>query len=145
MHYRKLTEQEIAIFIEEQAVYERWQAYAAYAYRVYGPRAARVVVSSDLVYNDETDVLRITRLDVFDFSGALLVPDWATDWWQTMLGEQHAEVTARPWDPQDWQDPRFAAIEYAQSKLPVPPRRDDFVVQAPPPRRFPAVYVPEGA
>jgi hypothetical protein len=105
MHYRQLTEREIAIFIEEQAVYERWQAYAAYAYRIYGPRAARVVVGSDLVYNDETDVLRITRLDVFDSSGALLVPDWATDWWQTMLSEQHAEVTARPWDPQDWQDP----------------------------------------
>lgn len=145
MHYRKLTEREIATFTEEQAVYERWKAYAAYAYQVYGPRAAQVVVASDLVYNDETDVLQITRLDVLDASCARLAPDWTSDWWRTMLGEQYAEVTARPWDPQDWQDPRFAAIEYAQSKLPVPPRRDNFAVQTPPPRRFPNVYVPEEA
>lgn len=145
MHYRQLTEREIAIFIEEQAVYERWQAYAAYAHRIYGPRAARVVVGSDLVYNDETDILSITELDVFDEAGLLLEPDWSSDWWQTTLGDRHAETMAQPWDIYNWQDPRVKAFYGARSQLPVPPRRDDFAVQAPPPRRFPAVYVPEGA
>lgn len=141
MHYRKLRELEIATFVDERAVYTRWQAYAAYARRIYGPRAARVVVSGDLVYNDETDVPRITQLDVFAADGSMLAPDWTSDYWQTLLGERHADVVAQPWDPHDWRDPRTMALFDALSQLPVPPRCDDFDLTIPPPRRFPALYV----
>ena len=45
--------------------------------RSIGPSAAHIVVDSDLVYNDETDVLSITELNVFDSAGRLLEPDWS--------------------------------------------------------------------
>jgi hypothetical protein len=141
MNYRKLTEREIRTVIEEQAVYERWRSYSAYAAQVYGSKAALVVVTSDLVYNDEADELQITEIEVYDEARKPLAPDWTSDWWQTTLGDQHAELTARPWEPEDWRDTRNSAIYEAQSKLPVPPHRDEFAVQTPPPRRFPTVYV----
>lgn len=142
MSYRKLTEREIATFIEEQTVYGRWRAYAAYALQVYGPRSDRVVVASEEVYNDESYDLRITHLAVYDAAGAELEPDWTTDWWQTTLGDGHAELTPQSWDPEDWDDERVQAMEDAQGKLPIPPHRDEFAVHTPPARRFPAVYVP---
>lgn len=142
MQYRKLKPDEVATFFEEQARYERWQAYAAYARNIYGARAARIVVAGDLVYNDETDVVQITQLEVFDAAGNEVAPDLMSDWWQTTLADQHHEVIGRPWDEHDWRDPRNIVLYQAQSALPVPPQRDDFGVTTPPQRRFPAVYAP---
>ena len=145
MHYRRLTEAEIAIFIEEQTVYARWQAYATFAQQVYGPNAARIVVASDLVYNDETDVLSITDLNVFDSAGRLLEPDWSNDWWQQTLDKQQAMGTVSIWNSSGWLDQRELLLYQAQRQLPIPPRRDDVAVQTPPPMRFPVVYVPDDA
>lgn len=143
MAYRALTEEEITTFIEEHAMFLRWQAYAAHALQVYGPNAARITVTSDLVYNDETDVLRIIDLSVFDASGAALEPDWSSDWGQTALAAEQAILASQPWRAKEWDDIPLLALDRARDRLPVPPRRDDVPVHAPPPRRFPVVYVPE--
>ena len=60
-------------------VYAHWQAYATSAQQVYGPNAARIVITSDLVYNNETDVLSIIDRNVFDSAGCLLEPDGLND------------------------------------------------------------------
>ena len=60
-------------------VYAHWQAYATSAQQVYGPNAARIVIASDLVYNDETDVLSITDRNVFDSAGCLLESNGLND------------------------------------------------------------------
>lgn len=143
MAYRVLSEVEIATFIEERATFERWQAYAAFALKVYGPAAARVIVAGDLVYNDETDVLRITDFEVFTADGEELPSDWRSDWWRTPLHKEHAEIAKLATNDRD-DEARYYALDYAHGRLPVPPQRDDFLVQTPPARRFPAVYVEEG-
>lgn len=52
MNYRKLTEKEIRLFIEEHARYERWACYKVYALYVYGSQAVRVVVESGNDYRN---------------------------------------------------------------------------------------------
>jgi hypothetical protein len=142
MQYRKLKAQEIRILMEEQEVYERWQAYAAFAVNLYGPQAEHVIVESDIVYDDQTDALEIVQLDVLGPSGVELVPDLTTDWWQTVLGDQYPELICQPWDYDAWCDPRTQAFCEARRLLPVPPECDAFAVRTPPDRTFPVVYVP---
>jgi hypothetical protein len=143
MHYRRLRDQEIRTLMEEQVVYERWQAYAAFAVNLYGPQAEHVIVESDLVYDDQADRLEIVQLDILGPGGIELGPDLSTDWWHTTLGDTYLAVIAEPWDYDAWCDPRTQAFYQARRALPVPPECDAFAVHTPPPRRFAKVYVAE--
>jgi hypothetical protein len=143
MRYRRLNDFDVRVLIKEHEEYERWRVFVEYALKVYGSAADRIVVETNMIYNDESDVLSITRLDVFDQFNCSLTPDWTTDWWYSYLGESHAEITARPWNFEDWRDPRNDAIYDLQHNLPVPTRNVIFWVHQPPERRFAKVYVPD--
>jgi hypothetical protein len=141
MHYRRLNERELEQFLHERAAFQTWQAYLAYATDVYGPRAARVEVVADWLYNDETHFRGIESVGVFDAAGDALQPDLTTDWWQGQLTEQIVDLLRSRYGTTI--DPVEYTIHQRQAALPVlGVGRAVYTADQPPQRRHAWVYVP---